>query len=167
MSCPSRPDAPRDTSIDNKAEDDLLRYSLIIGLVAGVTTAAWAQNTDVIAARQEIYKGFGEKTKPIGAMLKGDAPFDLPTVKAALQTYVDGTAKLPSLFPPDSKTGHDTAALPAIWDNKSDFEGRFAKLGADAKAALGTITDQASFTTIMPKVLGECGACHKEYRAKK
>ena len=43
---------------------------------------------------------------------------------------------MPALFPDDSKTGGDTAALPAIWENKSDFDARFAAFGKDAAAAL-------------------------------
>lgn len=145
----------------------MIRKSMIVCALVALSSSTWAQNTDVIAQRQGIYKGFGEATKPIGPMLKGDAPFDLATVQKALNTYVAGAQKLPALFPDDSKTGHDTEALPAIWTNKDDFNGRLTKLGADSQAALTSITDKASFTTTMPKVLGNCGGCHKEYRAKK
>ena len=74
-------------------------------------------------------KANGEATKTVVGMLKG-APFDLAAVKAALKKYGDAAAKAPALFPDDSKTG-DTNALPAIWENKADFEARFAKLGED------------------------------------
>ena len=137
----------------------------VIALVV-LTSVGAAQNTDVIAARQTVYKGFGSATKPIGAMLKGDTPFDEAVVKTALTTYAEGTGKLANLFPDDSKTGHDTEALPAIWSSKTDFDGRLTKLGADSQAALTAITDKASFTATMPKIIGQCGACHKEYRAK-
>lgn len=144
----------------------MIRKSAVVFTSLLLASAASAQNVEVIAARQAIYKGFGEATKPIGPMLKGDAPFDLAVVKKALTTYSEGAKKLPALFPDDSKTGHDTEALPAIWSNKADFEARFTKFGADSDAALGSITDKASFTATMPKVLGNCGGCHKEYRAK-
>jgi cytochrome c556 len=144
----------------------VLRKILFILALGALSTAAAAQNTDVIAARQEIYKGFGAATKPIGPMLKGDAAFDLATVQKALNTYVAGAQKLPALFPDDSKKGHDTEALPVIWTNKDDLNARFSKFGADAQAALGSITDKASFETGMPKVLASCGGCHKAYRAK-
>ncbi len=130
-------------------------------------TAASAQNLDAIKARQTIYKSFGETTKPLGLMLRGQAAFDLATVKTALTTIVDGSKKLPALFPDDSKTGDDTAALPEIWTNKSDFEARLTKLGADATADLASITDEASFKAAFPKLAGDCGDCHKTYRQKK
>ena len=144
----------------------MLRQTTILVALLGFVSAAGAQNTDVIAARQAIYKGFGAATKPVAAMLKGDADFDLEAVKKSLAVYQDGAAKLPGLFPEDSKTGHDTEASGSIWANKSDFEGRFAKFGADAKADVTSITDKASFNAEMPKLLAQCGACHKQYRAK-
>ncbi len=135
--------------------------------LTGFASAAAAQNIDAIVARQTIYKGFGETTKPIGQMLKGDIPFNAATVKEALTVYATGAKKLPGLFPDDSKTGHDTAALPGIWEHKDDFNGRFTKLAADSEAAVASITDQASFAATMPKIVGQCGACHKEYRGSK
>jgi cytochrome c556 len=41
---------------------------------------------------------------------------------------------------------------------------RLDKLVADAKAAEGEIKDDASFKAELPKIMGNCGACHKEYR---
>lgn len=134
-------------------------------LVLAATSAAVAQDNP-IAARKAILKGFGDALKAPGAMLKGEAPFDPAPVKAALQTLSSGAKKLPSLFPPDSKTG-DTAASPKIWDEKPKFEALFAKLDQDAAAAAAAITDEASFKREMPKVLGNCKACHDDYRVKK
>lgn len=134
-------------------------------IVGCCASAALAQNTDVIAGRQAIYKNMGEVTKPIGALLK-DGKYDDAAVKKALATYVDAAKKLPGMFPDDSKTGHDTQALPAIWEHKDDFTARFAKFGSDAEAAEKGITDQASFSATMPKIIAQCGGCHKEYRSK-
>ncbi|MBE7158625.1 MAG: cytochrome c [Rhodospirillales bacterium] len=143
-----------------------MRQAMAVGILVALTTAVAAQNIEVIEARQKIYKGFGSATKPIAAMLKGEAPYDPAAVKTALTTYAEGARKLPDLFPDDSKKGHDTEALPAIWDNKQDFNPRFAKLAEASEAAMTAITDEASFKATMPKVLGQCGGCHKQYRAK-
>lgn len=147
-------------------ESSLFPKVLIVAGLVGLASAAAAQNVDVIAARQEIYKGMNSAVKPVGPMLKGDAPLDLAVVQTALKTIAAGTKKLPGLFPEDSKTGHDTEAKPEIWTHKDDFNGRMTKIAADSEAAIASITDQASFTATMPKILGQCGACHKEYRAK-
>ena len=140
----------------------------VVLLGAGVlcATAALAQNTGVIAQRQKIYKSFGAATKPVVAILRGQAAYDNAAVQTALKTYAEGAKQLPALFPDDAKTGNNTQALPDIWTHKDDFNGRFAKFAADAQAAQGKITDQASFKTEMPKILANCAGCHKLYRAK-
>jgi cytochrome c556 len=38
-------------------------------------------------------------------------------------------------------------------------------LAKAAKAAEASIKDEASFKTEWPKVVGNCGGCHKEFRA--
>jgi len=144
----------------------MLKYygaSVLMAMVAGSSFA----HADPIGERQKILKGFGDATKPVAAMLKGEAQFELAPVQAALDTYIDGVKKLPGLFPDDSKTGHKTEALPKIWDEKPKFEALYEKLGTDAAAAKGNITDLASLKANFPKVLGDCKACHDDYREKK
>jgi len=127
------------------------------------SVAVWA-DTGAIAQRRELMKANGAAIKPLLDMLKG-APFDLAAVQKSLNTFIDASQKGPKLFPDDSKTG-DTHALPAIWDNKADFDAHFAKLGADASAALKSIKDEASFKADIKPVLQNCGACHEHYKAK-
>jgi cytochrome c556 len=137
--------------------------------VAAVALAAVGASADdsPIVQRKAILKGFGDATKPVYAMLKGEAAFDNAVVQKALATYIDGAKKLPALFPDTSKTGDDTAALPKIWEEKAKFEGIFAKLGDDATAAAAAIKDEATFKANFSKVLGDCKACHDDYRQKK
>jgi len=139
----------------------------VAGVLMALIAGSSAAHADPIEERQKILKGFGDATKPVAAMLKGDAPFEIAPVQAALDTYMDGVKKLPGLFPDDSKTGHKTEALPKIWDEKPKFDVLYEKLGTDAAAAKGNITDLASLKANFPKVLGDCKACHDDYREKK
>lgn len=141
--------------------------ALAITASVGVALAA-ATGTEAIKERQKLMKANGEATKPIVPMLKGKAAFDLEAVQKALKTYEHAAENMPALFPPDSKTGEKTLALPAIWegDNKADLDARFKKLGADASAALASIKNEASFKATMPGVFKNCGACHEKYKAK-
>jgi cytochrome c556 len=126
--------------------------------------AATAQNLDAIKARKDAMKQAGGAVGPAIKMMKGEAPFDLATVQASLNTIVAVSARMPALFPEDSRTG-DTRALPAIWDSKADVDARYAKLGQDATAALATITDKETFAPAFQTVLKNCGGCHEKYRA--
>ena len=124
-----------------------------------------AQNTAVIKERQDLMKANGEATKAPTAIMKGEAPFDLAKVQASLKTLQDNAAKLKGLWPEDSKTGGNTRALPAIWNNPKDFLDWFDGFANDSKAAAAAINDEASFKANWKNVVDYCGGCHKDFRA--
>ncbi len=144
----------------------MLRYIAIAAALAVGATAVYAQNLDAIKARKDAMKAQSAAAKEPGGMMKGEVPFALPKVQAALTVYQDA-GKLKAHFPDNAKTGGETEALPAIWEKKADFDGRLDKLAADAKTAAGAIKDEASFKAEWGKVMGNCGGCHKEYRKAK
>jgi cytochrome c556 len=132
-------------------------------------TAAFAAANAVINERHEHFEDIGKAVKEPLKMFKGEAAFAIAPVQAALKTMQEKSAVLPKLFPDDSKTGKnaegkETRALPAIWENKADFEERMKKLGDDAKKAETGIVDEASFKTQFKDVMGNCSGCHKKYR---
>lgn len=143
------------------------RASLVLAALACGITAVAAQNVDVIKQRKSTLKSIGDAVKPVGAMYKAEADFELAKVQAALKVIQEKAALLPTLFPDDSKTGGDTEALPLIWDNKADLESRFKKLAEDAKTAEATIKDEDSFPDAWKQVMGNCSGCHKKYRKPK
>lgn len=142
--------------------------AIAVSALAGTTfTGVRAQNVDVIKERKALLKEMGNAAKTPGAMMKQEAPFDPVPVKAALKAFESHAPKIAALFPDNSKTGGETEALPAIWQNKADFTERFEKLAAAAKAAQSKIVDEFTFQDEWPKVVGNCGGCHKQYREKK
>jgi cytochrome c556 len=136
-----------------------------MALAIGVT--AVAAQSDPIAARKALMKANGDQAKIGAAMAKGEAPFDLEKAKKVFTTFEESGDKAPNLFPDNSKTGGETAALPKIWEDKADFNAKLAKLAADSKAAAGSITDLDSFKTAWTGVIKQCGGCHETYRQKK
>lgn len=141
----------------------MFRSLSVAALVAIGATVVHAQ-TSAISQRQEAMKAIAGAAKGPGAILKGEAEFDLSKVQNSLGVYQEQAAKLKNLWPEDSKIGGDTEALPLIWEKKSEFLPRFDKLAADAKAAAATIKDEATFKAEWPKVMSNCGGCHKEFR---
>jgi cytochrome c556 len=144
----------------------MLRIVAVVAALAIGATAVLAQNAAGIAARKDAMKGLGKAWKGPADMAKGDAPFELPKVQASLKSIEETAAKAKGLFGDDTKVG-ETDAMPAAFEKKPDVLARFDKLGADAKAASGAIKDEATFKAEWPKVVGNCGGCHKEYRKPK
>ena len=135
-------------------------------LAAGATVVlAQAAVSPAIKERKDLMKSVGAAAKEPGAMARGEAAFDLAKVQASLKVYAEATKKLPDLYPDNSKSGGDTAALPAIWEKKAEFVAIYAKLNKDAQAAATAIKDEASFKAEWPKVMGNCGTCHKAFKA--
>ena len=141
----------------------MVRTIFAAGVLAVGVTAELAQ-ANVIEQRQNLMKQNGATLRPVGGMLRGQVPFDLAQVQVALQNYVMVGQRFHTLFPDDTKTGNNTRALPAVWENKADFTAHSLKLSQDAQAAMATIKDEATFKTEMPKVLQNCDACHNKYR---
>ena len=141
----------------------MLRVMAVIAALAVGATAVLAQNAAGIAQRQEAMKAFGGAAKAPGAIAKGDAPFELAKVQASLKTIQETAAKAKGLFGDDTKTG-ETNALPVAFEKKADLFARLDKIAADAKAAEAAIKDEATFKAEWPKVVSNCGGCHKEYR---
>jgi cytochrome c556 len=140
------------------------RIALAAALVALGLTAVVAQG-DPIAARKALMKENGAQSKNAREMIEGKQPFELAKAQKVLTTFAAVHDKAKNLWPDTSKTG-DTASLPAIWENKADFEAKLAKLSADAKAAEAKVKDLDSFKAAMGDIGKNCGGCHNTYRKK-
>jgi cytochrome c556 len=146
----------------------ILKATVLTGLVVGLAGAAWAQSAaDAIAQRQAGYKAIGAATGDIKKVL--DASGDLTTVTGKAEEISAFAKRIPTLFPVGSgvESGAKTRALPAIWQNKADFEGTAGNLGREAdKLALALkANDKAGATAAFGTMTAQCGACHRPYRA--
>jgi cytochrome c556 len=130
----------------------MIRTTLVVAMLAFGATALVAQS-DPIAARKALMKANGDQS-------------NLDAAKKVFATFAEAGEKAPALFPDNSKTGGDTAALPAIWENKADFTAKLAKFASDAKAAGAATKDFDSFKVQITEVRKNCGGCHQTYRKK-
>jgi cytochrome c556 len=135
--------------------------SIMIGcLCAGAVSAAGE-----VEKREGLMKGIGGAMGALGAIAKGEKPYNAETVKAAVTTISANAKAFPDQFPAGSEGG---AAAPAIWQNFADFKSKSQKLGSDADAVLAQLpTDQASVGAAMKTLGADCSSCHQTYRLKK
>ncbi len=128
---------------------------------------ATAQNTDVIAERQQLMKNNAREARAANAMIKGEEPFDAAKATEILQAMNTDAKAFGTLFPEDSKTGGDTKAAAAIWEKPAEFEAANAKFVADTQAALdASPADAAAFQTAFAGVAANCQSCHQQFRTR-
>ena len=145
----------------------MIRTVFAVAAIALGMSVAVAQQ-DPIAARKALMKANGDQAKIGAAMMKGEAPFDLEAAHKIFAAWEDAAAKMPALFPDNSKSGGETAADPKIWENMDDLKARFAKFGTDAKDAEAKVIDLDSFKAAFGNIgKNDCGGCHEKYRVKK
>ena len=144
----------------------MIRSVLVLGVLAIGAGAVMAQS-DPIATRRDEMKKVSKANGEVTKISKGEAPFKLETVQAALKVMVDTSKVMPGLYPDTAKTGGETRALPKIWETKADFNAKFEKFSAEAAEASTKIVDEASFKTAYGAVLKNCESCHESYRAAK
>src|SRR5579864_1891838 len=122
---------------------------------------------DPIKARKALMKANGDQAKILADMSKGEKPYDQAAVTKALATFQDAAAKMPSLYPDNTKNGDPSDqfnASPKVWENMADFKARFVKFGNDAKAASSSVKDVDSLKAALGNIgKNDCGSCHQEY----
>ena len=119
-------------------------------------------------------KANGAEAKIGADMIKGDKPFDMAAAHKMFATFEDAAQKMPGLFPADSQSeagspsADDFSPTAKVWENMADLRARFAKLGADAKAADASVKDVETLKAAMGNLgKNDCGACHQIYRVQK
>ena len=143
----------------------MIRTVLGVAVLAFGATALVAQ-TDPIAARKALMKANGDQNRIATEMLEGKRPFNLDEAKKVFVVFAEAGEKAPALFPDNSKTGGDTAALPPIWENKADFNAKLAKFASESKAAGDATKDLDTFKIQITEVRKNCGGCHQTYRKR-
>ena len=143
----------------------MIRTVLGVAVLAFGATALVAQ-TDPIAARKALMKTNGDQNRIATEMLEGKRPFNLDEAKKVFVVFAEAGEKAPALFPDNSKTGGDTAALPPIWENKADFNAKLAKFASESKAAGDATKDLDTFKVQITEVRKNCGGCHQTYRKR-
>ena len=139
----------------------------VVAVVAALGATVVLAQQDPIAARKALMKANGQGAGALAKMLKGEAPFDPAVAKKAFASFEDAAAKMPTLFPDNSKIGGETAAPPKIWENMADVKARFVKLGNDSKAADASVKDLDSLKAAFSQLGKNCNDCHELYRLKK
>ena len=142
--------------------------AVFLGASAGAQNQVKLDLSDPITVRQHIMKMVGGNMKMLGAMAKGEAPYDARVAEAAFRGIRAGAIGFAAQFPPGSEKGHDTTARDTIWSDRVGFEEKVVGLiRASGKAMRAKPATLDEFRPLLGEVGGACKACHEGYRVKK
>jgi cytochrome c556 len=147
-----------------------MKRMLVVGgaLLLGMG-AVWAQQ-DSVKEVQILMKGNGKNAGALGAIVKGEKPYDQAAVDTALAQFDDTAKKLPNLFPPAAKglkpPESDFSSSPKIWEDRAGFDARIASFAKAVTEAKGKIKDADTLKAAFPTIGKECSGCHETYRLK-
>jgi cytochrome c556 len=145
----------------------LASIGIASALVAGVSLEALAQAKPevLVKQRQAAMTLQGKYLGPIGAMMKGAAPYNADVV-AVNATYLENLARMPWDGFVASTQGVKSKAKPAAFTDAAKFkaaadalEEATAKLGAAARAR-----NEAGVRATFGGVAKACGSCHDNFR---
>jgi cytochrome c556 len=141
----------------------IVAATVLAGVAFGSVVAADGTHDSRVAMMKKI----GGAAGALGAIAKGDKPYDADAVKAALTTIAETAKAFPDQFGPNSDKS-DAEVNPKLWDNLDDFKAKATKLSTDAETALAQLpADQAGVGAALKSLGANCGACHQAYRIKK
>jgi cytochrome c556 len=146
------------------------KHTLAAALVATMTFAGVGMavsSTDTIKDRQDAMETVGGAMQKLGAIAKGEAPFDAAVVKENAATMEEHLRKASTLFPEGSDTGDvETWAKAEIWTDHADFVMKL-KTAEAAAEAMKSVTEESAFRPALGKLGNSCKECHQTYRRPK
>jgi len=147
----------------------LMAAAISMGVLGGASLEALAQaKPDVLVKqRQAAMTLQGKYLGPIGAMMKGAAPYNADVV-ALNATFLENLSRMPwDGFDPSTK-GEKSKTKPEAFTDTAKFraaadtlEAETAKLGAAARAK-----NEAGVRAAFGGVAKACGGCHDAFREK-
>lgn len=137
-------------------------------LLASGTAAAQAKPEDVIKFRKGVYQVVGWHVRPMGAMVKGQMPYN----QAAFVKNAEIVAMMSHVAPEAFAAGSDkgeTRAKPEIWSDAAGFKKVMDGFQAEAEKMVQvakTSTTVDGVRNQFSALSKSCGACHDNYRTK-
>ena len=91
---------------------------------------------------------------------------DFDKAKTLMLEMSENYKSLIEYFPENTKEGFKTEALPAIWENKEEFNNLMNKSSNDMIQLVNVIENSDDSKALLRKLMwGNCKACHSKFRA--
>jgi cytochrome c556 len=136
-------------------------------IAAAPAQAQFAKPEDAVKYRQSAMSLIGTHMGRVGAVVKGDKPYDKAAVEADTAA-LEFLSKLPwSAFTPGSETDK-SRAKPEIWKEQDKFKASYEKMIAEAgKLSAAAKTGDLAAVKAATGGLGKtCKNCHDDFKGK-
>ena len=91
---------------------------------------------------------------------------DFDKAKTLMLEMSENYKSLIEYFPENTKEGFKTEALPAIWENKEEFNNLMNKSSNDMIELVSIVENSDDIKASLGKLMwGNCKACHSKFRA--
>jgi cytochrome c556 len=140
---------------------------LTVGVLPFGAHAQFAKVEDAVKYRQSTFVVMAAHFSRVGAVVKGEKPYDKAAVEADL-AVVEMMSRLPwHAFPQGSDTPNSKAKA-EVWQEQGDFKAAAEKnQAAIAKlVAAGKTGDLGTIKTAFGAAGQSCKACHDDFRRK-
>ena len=143
----------------------IFKYILFISIFVILSLPANSELSveEIIKGRKALFsKNYNTAKKVQTFATKGE--FD--KAKTLMLEMSKNYKTLIEYFPENTKEGFKTEALPAIWENKEEFNNLMNKSSNDMIELVSIIENSDDIKASLGKLMwGNCKACHSKFRA--
>ena len=118
---------------------------------------------EIIKERKSIFSKNYKTAKRVNSLTSNG---NLEDAKKLMIEMSDNYKRLTELFPEDSKVGFGTEALPAIWENKDEFNLLMSKASNNMTELISVVDGVEDMKATLGKYMwSSCKSCHSKFRA--
>jgi cytochrome c556 len=143
-----------------------IKNTLFFIFILFYSFSAFSEQTveEIIKERKSIFSKNYKTAKRVQGLASNG---DMDEAKKLMIEMSDNYKRLLDLFPENSKVGFKTEALPAIWENKDEFNLLMTKASSNMIELTSIIDGAEDVRATLGKYMwSSCKSCHSRFRAE-
>ena len=144
----------------------IIKNTLFFIFILFYSFNAFSEQTveEIIKERKTIFSKNYKTAKRVQGLASNG---NLDEAKKLMIEMSDNYTRLLDLFPENSKVGFKTEALPAIWENKDEFNLLMTKASSNMIELTSAIDEAEDVKATLGKYMwSSCKSCHSKFRAE-
>jgi len=144
----------------------IIKNTLFFIFILFYSFSAFSEQTveEIIKERKSIFSKNYKTAKRVQGLASNG---NLDEAKKLMIEMSDNYIRLLDLFPENSKVGFKTEALPAIWENKDEFNLLMTKASSNMIELTSAIDEAEDVKATLGKYMwSSCKSCHSKFRAE-